>query len=208
MRGEATLTVKGCEYLALAQDELQRLAQIVNSALRRYRDTTALKETDVPQLLDSVIDLYSGRLGAGSISVEKRYRMNSEAEVYPSELRQVFSNLLLNAADAMPEGGRLKVRASRGHEWSGKRRQGVRLTFADTGCGIPEENIKNIFQPCFSTKGEGGSGLGLALVRDVVTKHGGALKVRSRTTRGHSGSVFAIFLPEGHRMQDRGAKVA
>ncbi len=207
VRGEATLTVKGYQYLALAQEEIQRLAQIANGALHHYRDPAALKETDVPRLLDSVIELYSARLRADSISVQTRYRIDSEAAVYASELRQVFSNLLLNAADSMPGGGRLQARASEGHEWSGQGRAGLRLTFADTGCGISKENLRDIFEPFFSTKGAGGCGLGLALVRGVVRKHGGSLRVRSSTKPGRSGSVFSIFLPVGQRV-GRSAKVA
>ena len=80
-------------------------------------------------------------------------------------------------------------------ERSGKHRRGVRLTIADNGCGIAAEKLHGIFEPFFTTKGSGGSGLGLSLVRDVVQRHGGWLRVRSSTRAGHSGSVFAIFLP-------------
>jgi len=207
LKTEATLTAKGYEYLTLAQEEIQRLSQIANSALHHYRDSTALKKTEVPGLLDSVIGLYSARLGAGSISVDTRYRKDTELSVYPGELRQVFSNLLLNAADAMPSGGRLQARASAGHEWSGQCRQGVRVTFADNGCGISKENLEKIFDPFFSTKGDGGCGLGLALVRDVVRKHGGWLRVRSSTSPGHSGSVFTMFLPERQSVDRRARAV-
>jgi signal transduction histidine kinase len=118
---------------------------------------------------------------------------------YTGPMRQVFSNLLLNAAAAMPHGGRLHARAHTSREWSGKHRNGLRLTFADTGCGIPAENVRRIFKPYFSTKGTGGNGLGLSLVLDVVQRHGGTIRVRSSTKSGHSGSVFAIFLPAASR---------
>ena len=110
----------------------------------------------------------------------------------------MFSNLLLNAADAMPNGGRLYVRAS-GYtqEWVGAAEAGLRVTIADNGCGIAAENLHRIFEPFFTTKGSGGSGLGLSLVSDVVQKHGGWLRVRSSTREGRSGSVFSMFLPEG-----------
>jgi signal transduction histidine kinase len=69
------------------------------------------------------------------------------------------------------------------------------LTFADNGSGITAENLQKIFEPFFTTKGSNGSGLGLSLVKDVVQKHCGSLRVRSSTKPGRSGSIFAIFLP-------------
>jgi signal transduction histidine kinase len=145
--------------------------------------------------MDSVIDLYKARFAARGIAVDARYGPGGDFAVFTGPLRQVFSNLLLNAADAMPKGGRIQARATRSHEWSGKHRPGLRITFADTGCGISAENLHQIFEPFFSTKGSGGSGLGLALVKEVVQQHGGSLRVRSSTKSGRSGSVFTIFIP-------------
>jgi signal transduction histidine kinase len=71
----------------------------------------------------------------------------------------------------------------------------LRVTFADSGCGIAVENLRRIFEPFFTTKGSSGSGLGLSLVNEVVQKHGGWLRVRSSTRSGRSGSVFSMFLP-------------
>jgi len=109
-------------------------------------------------------------------------------------LREVFSNLLLNAQAAMPKGGNLKARVSATHEWSGQGRQGVRVTVADNGSGIPSTVLPRIFQPFFTTKSDG-NGMGLSLVKDIVHKHHGWMRVRSSTRVGHSGTVFAIFLP-------------
>ena len=117
--------------------------------------------------------------------------------MYSSPLRQVFSNLIVNAAHSMPQGGRMHARVSMAHEWSGQEKHGLRITFADNGCGIPEANQQQIWEPFFSNKGSEGSGLGLPLVKDVVHKHGGVFRLRSSTTLGHSGSVFTIFLPGG-----------
>src|SRR6202007_1410583 len=99
--------------------------------------------------------------------------------------------------DAMPKGGRLQTRIANVREWSGQHRCGLRVTFADSGSGIPGQNLRQIFEPFFTTKGAGGSGLGLSLVKDVLQKHGGSVRVRSSTKPGHSGSVFAIFLSRG-----------
>jgi len=138
----------------------------------------------------------TGRCGAGKYLLAERSCDNGNLPIYAGLLRQVFSNLLLNATDAMPEGGRLHARASTAREWSGRQRHGLRVTFADSGCGISAENLHKIFKPFFTTKDHGGNGLGLSLVKDVVHKHGGTLRIRSSTTPGRSGSIFAIFLPE------------
>ncbi len=192
---EAKLTGKGLGYLTLAEEEVQRVSQIARDAMASLRDSAVLKETDVPTLMNSVLDVYRPRFESSGISVKTRYRAHGEVPVYSGPLRQVFSNLVLNAAFAMPAGGRLLARASDSQEWSGQRRHGLRVTFADNGCGIAADDLREIFEPFFTTKGTGGSGLGLSVAKDVVQRHGGWLRVRSSTRTGRSGSVFSIFLP-------------
>jgi signal transduction histidine kinase len=185
-------------YLALAREEVKRLAQIVQAALHGHRGDKPRENTDVPQLLWSVIELYKPRFESRGISVETRGCSGGKLAVYSGPLRQMFSNLLLNAADAMPNGGRLRARVSNACEWSGQRRRGLRVTFADSGYGIPAQNIRRIFEPSFTTKGAHGSGLGLGLVMTVVRKHSGSLHVRSSTECGRSGTIFSVFLPATH----------
>ncbi len=196
VKAESTLTENGRHLLALAEEEVQRISQIAHTALHDFRGTSTAKTANVPQLVGSVIDFYKSRLEALGISVDTRYCSDGDLPIYAGPLRQVFSNLLLNAADAMPEGGQLHARAATAREWSGRQRHGLRVTFADNGCGIAAANLNKILEPFFTTKGPSGSGLGLSLVEDVVRKHGGTLRVRSSTKPGRSGSIFAIFLPE------------
>jgi two-component system CheB/CheR fusion protein len=106
----------------------------------------------------------------------------------------VFSNLLLNAAEAMPEGGKIEARVSKGHEWCGQQRRGVRITIADNGCGVPESLLPKMFQEGFTMKPDG-QGMGMSLVRDIVQKHNGSLRVKSSTKPGRHGTVFNLFLP-------------
>jgi len=195
--GEAALTEKGSHYLAVAREEVNRISQIAHAALDGFRDTAGPKETSVPKLVGTVVDFYNSRLEGRGISFTTRYCSDPAGvlSVYSSPLRQVFSNLIVNGAHAMPHGGKMHARVSVAHEWSGLERRGLRITFADNGCGIPEANQQQIWEPFFSTKGSEGSGLGLPLVKDIVHKHGGALRLRSSTTLGHSGTVFTIFLP-------------
>ena len=120
----------------------------------------------------------------------------------PSSTREpasLFSNLLLNAVDAMPEGGTLYAKISKTREWRGQERGGLRITIADTGIGIPAEILSRIREPYFTTKGASGNGMGLAVVYEIVTQHDGHMKIRSSTKEGKSGSVFSIFIPETAR---------
>ncbi len=195
MEREATLTTKGHHYLALAKEEVSRVAQIAHRALTEFRGVARPQDTNVPNLLRSVVDFYESRFEARGISIQTRYCPDGELAVYPGPLRQAFSNLLLNAADAMPTGGRMYARVALAHEWNGQERRGLRVTFADHGGGIVAENLPRIFELFFTTKGTAGTGLGLSLVLDVVNKHDGVLRVRSCTRPGRSGTVFAAFLP-------------
>ena len=104
------------------------------------------------------------------------------------EIRQVLNNLAVNAIDAMPTGGRLLLR-------SRDIAPGIVLTVADTGGGIAPENLRRIFEPFYTTKGIGGTGLGLWLSHDIIMRHRGVLRVRSSKASGHSGTVFTLYLP-------------
>jgi signal transduction histidine kinase len=89
----------------------------------------------------------------------------------------------------------MHARVSMAREWTGLHRHGLRVTFADNGCGISPEDLPRITETFFTTKGPAGSGLGLALVEETVAQCHGVLRVRSTTRPGRSGSIFAIFLP-------------
>ncbi len=195
LEAEDTLTDKGRHYLSLAKEEVHRVSQIAHGAMDRFRSPAGPQDTNVPRLLHSVIDFYKPRLDAQGICVDVRYCPGEDLPVDPGSLRQVFSNLLLNAAHAMPGGGVMYARVSSAREWSGLNRHGLRVTFADNGCGISPEDLPRITEPFFTTKGLAGSGLGLALVKETVAQCHGILRVRSTTRPGRSGSVFTIFLP-------------
>ena len=195
IEAEPTLTNKARHYLALAREEALRVSQIVHAAMNRLRDSTARERANVPELLRSVVEFYQSRFDSRNISVNTRYCPDGDLPVYSGQLRQTFSNLLLNAVDAMPKGGTMYARVSMAHEWMGQERSGLRITFADNGSGIKQDDLLRMTEPFFTTKGSAGNGLGLSLVKDTVQKHGGALRVRSSTRPGCSGTVFAIFLP-------------
>jgi signal transduction histidine kinase len=113
---------------------------------------------------------------------------------YDGEIRQVLSNLVGNAIDSMNRGGRLLIRSREGTNWK-LGTKGVILTFADTGTGMNRATLARIFEPFFTTKSSSGTGLGLWVSQDIVKRHRGSIGVRTSQRRGHSGTVFNVFLP-------------
>jgi signal transduction histidine kinase len=149
---------------------------------------------EVGELLAAVLEFYRQRFDSSGITVQTRYSGNDNIPVYAEQLRRAFSNLLLNAVEAMPQGGEIQARVSAGHEWSGQERSGVRVTVADNGSGISSTIMPQLFRRPFTTKPRG-HGMGLSLVKNIVQKHKGSLRVRSSTQPGRHGTVFNLFLP-------------
>ena len=129
------------------------------------------------------------------IRVAERNRAEPPVACFEGEIRQVLSNLVGNAIDAMRvKGGRLLLRSRVATAWlSGK--QGLMLTVADSGTGIHGKDAAKIFEAFFTTKGAAGNGLGLWVSHEIVDRHQGSLRMRSRQTPGGSGTVFTLFLP-------------
>jgi len=188
------------EYLRLAEQEIGRLDSIAQQALGFVRETTAPEQLNPAKLIDEVLQLYMRKLQQNNITIEKHTEDGLGILGFPGELRQLFSNLILNAMESMKDGGRLRIRVVRAHEWAGEQRDGVRVTVADTGSGISDHSLPHIFEPFFTTKKETGTGLGLWLAYGIVQKHSGWMRVASRTIPGCSGTVFMVFLPESPAM--------
>jgi len=184
------------EYLGLAEKEVGRVASIAQQTLGFVRDASP-GAMDPAAIIDEILQLYSRKLESRRIRVTRRFRTSCEVSGYSGEVRQLLANLLVNAVDAMPNGGSLHVRVTVSRDWSDGR-TGVRITIADDGSGIPRDHLRQIFEPFYTTKKETGTGLGLWVSRGIVQKHGGWIRVRSRADGDSTGSVFMIFLPERH----------
>jgi signal transduction histidine kinase len=185
-------------YVEMAEHEVRRIAEITQQTLRFYRQSTLPARANLAELLDSVLSLHQGRLRNLGIVVEKGYDANTSLYCFAGELRQVFANLIGNAIDAMPAGGRLVLRARRSRDWSNPHRLGVRFQVADTGSGMTPEVRKHIFEPFFTTKEVTGTGLGLWVSSEIVVKHKGSIRVRSHSEKfgGRSGTIFELFFPD------------
>ncbi len=180
--------------IALAQQELGRVVHIVRQTLGFYRESSTPVPITLSVVIDDVLGLYSRKLNENRVQVERDFQKVGVVEVLPGEMRQVFSNLVVNAIDAMGKrpGGKLSVRISPSHDWRSLGRKGVRVTLSDNGGGIHPENVKRIFEPFFSTKGEKGTGLGLWVSSGIVHKHNGSIRVRSISGKG---TCFSVFIP-------------
>lgn len=183
------------EYLAMAEQELTRVAKIAQQTLGFVREPASPVSFDVGTVLDEVLQLHGQALRRKNVEVCRQYASSVQLLGFPGELRQVFSNLIANSIDAFPDGGQLRLRVETSRDWSNRHRHGVRVTIADNGCGMARETLARLFEPFFTTKKESGTGLGLWLSYNIVQKHGGSIRVRSRTRPGLSGTVFSIFLP-------------
>lgn len=174
----------------IARNELQRISEIVDHTLRFQRGSAKPSCTDMGELASSALTLFRGKIRQRQIVAEFKA---DKVEAYCSEgeLRQAFVNLIGNAVDAMPNGGRLAVRVS---AVSVKGSRCARVTIADSGGGISQQVRSRLFTQFFTTKGSRGTGIGLWLTKDIVQRNRGILRFRSRTNTP-SGTVFSIYLP-------------
>lgn len=183
-------------YLAQAEQELARIAHVTRLTLGFYRDTTSPHRMDLPKIVDEVVSLYLPRIQAKNIRLSREYDKTVQVTGLPGEIRQVVSNLVANAIDALPAEGALRIRVQHARVMSNSHRPGGKIVIADTGSGISPAHRKKLFEPFYTTKQDVGTGLGLWVSREIVQKHGGKITLRSSVAPGHSGTVFSIFLPE------------
>ena len=195
LRHEPPSSMVTSQYLDLASEELARIAQITGQLLTFHREAQAPVEVDLAQALQSVLVLFAPQIRKAHVDVEQRFEAAPPVRGFPGELRQVFSNFISNALDAMPNGGKLILHLRESRLTSDPARRGVRITILDTGAGIPAGVRKNLFAPFFTTKGEKGTGLGLWVSRGIIEKHEGTIHLASRRRAGKSGTAFSVFLP-------------
>ncbi len=175
----------------ILKSETERVARIVRQMLGLYRTGEQVGSVDVNSIAEDTLLLFSRQLQRNGITVTTELGKLPVGTGSADQLRQVLSNLVVNARDSMPNGGTLKVRTRAVlspdgvHAWN-------RITIADTGSGIPPELLSTIFEPFVSTKGEKGTGLGLWIVKGIIENHGGKIRVRSRL---NAGTVFRLDLP-------------
>ncbi len=183
------------DYLSLAERELRRAAAITTQTLRFHKQATSPQEITAEDLFESVLTVLHGRIVNTRADVLQRFRAREPVQCFEAEIRQVISNLVGNALDALGSGtGRIFLRSRKGTHWT-TGEAGIVLTIADNGTGMSPETQARLFNAFFTTKGITGTGLGLWVSREIVDRHNGALLVRSNQSPKHHGTVFALFLP-------------
>ena len=203
LRHHGSLNPEATEWAEAAQHEVARVSDITQQTLRFYRQSSRPSRVNLTELIDSVLTLHQGRIATLQVFIDRRYREPGELFCFTGELRQLFANLIGNALDAMqPDGGRLILCVRKSRSWEGESQAGVRVTVADTGCGMSPSVRKRIFEPFYTTKEATGTGLGLWVSSEIMTKHNVVLRIRSRerAQRGvvgeaSHGSVFMLFFP-------------
>jgi signal transduction histidine kinase len=201
LRKREGLDERARDYIGLIEEGLERIEQLMKQILDFSRRRDSKPERFTPeQVLRNALPLVRHRLE------KKRIRMEEDVApdlppLYgnPEEISQVLMNLLINATDAAPEGGAVRVSIRPGAEG------GVRVTVEDSGDGVPEDIRERIFDPFFTTKEPGkGTGLGLAIAHTVVDNHGGSLRVEKGAVLG--GACFVLELPPAAARETRRAK--
>jgi two-component system, sporulation sensor kinase E len=178
------------ELAGVARNEMSRLDMIVSQFLRAVRPAKpkfALQKID--SILKETLTLLKQEIINRDIKVEVECPESlARAKVDKGQIKQAFVNIIRNAIQAMPDGGKLRIRLSSSDQFVG-------ISFRDTGVGIGPEHLGRIFEPYYSTKSEG-SGLGLMIVQRIVQEHGGRIEVGSKPDEG---TIFTVYLPLGER---------
>jgi signal transduction histidine kinase len=171
----------------------QRAATIVNSMLGFARNNSTQRVlTDLVDIVEEVLILTEKDLSKHHVQVEKKYQGRVKAPVVAGQIEQILLNLIINARQAMPKGGRLRLEVCENSQ-----ARMVEIRVSDTGIGIPPHQLRLIFEPFYSTKepdenGHGGSGLGLSVCRQIIEQHHGRIRVESVVGKG---STFTVKLP-------------
>jgi len=182
------------ENIEAAQQELMRISQITAQTLQFRRQRSTPEPMNVVTLLRSVLTLYQGRFSQAGIEVLCEDRDAPHLVCYPGEIRQMLANFIGNALDAMPRGGRLRIRVRPATDWRDNSK-GVRVSMGDNGHGMDAATRNHVYDPFFTTKEATGTGLGLWVSAGIAEKHRGSISVKSRVDSGASGTVFSVIFP-------------
>ena len=184
-------------YALLAETELARVADISLQTLQFHRNQSTPAPVKLRDTISAVLRLYEARFHSRKVTPVVKLQHTPDAMLLEGDLRQVLNNLIRNAYDAMPAGGKLHVRLRPGrclHTGI----EGVRITVADTGTGFIPKMRKHLFEPFHTSKETIGTGLGLWISKGIIDKHRGRMHMRSRmeaeSARGH-GTIFSLWLP-------------
>lgn len=179
------------ELVDIAQSEVTRVAEISRNLLNLNRDSREASVVSPAKLLEDSVALIERTLVHGSRRIQLTHGFEGTIEAYPSELRQVFTNVLRNAVEATSDGGTIRISTEPAHQGDS---EGVLVKIVDDGVGIPDNFRSKLFSAFVTSKGENGTGLGLWVSRSIVQRHGGIIAITSNKD-GSPGATVSIYLP-------------
>jgi signal transduction histidine kinase len=191
-RQNSAMDGKAHQYLQTAEEELERVSHIARQTLGFYRDTGSPREVYLHDVVDNILTVYNAKLISMGITVDTRFNDLQKVCVSRGEMLQVFSNVITNAIDAMPQGGGLHISIRNLMSAAG---DGIQMIVQDNGSGIKPEYMDKVFEPFFTTKGDLGTGIGLWVAKQLLEKRGGQISIASNTEKGNSGTIITIFIP-------------
>jgi PAS domain S-box-containing protein len=183
------------DYVDMLEKQLAGVNRITQQTLKFHRNYGQPAKFQLSELIEELLAFLESKAKEHGVTVVKRLETAGEVVGFSGEIRQVLSNLLLNAIEATPHDGRIAVHLYAGVDWRSRGRHGYRISVADTGTGIDSQHRLRIFEPFFSTKEDKGTGLGLWVSMGIVDRAGGSMRVWSTQRPGRSGTCFSVFLP-------------
>lgn len=192
IRNQAEAMPEIKELVNAAQQQVHRVTEISRNMLNLNRESRSASPVNFAELLDGAVALVDNMVAKGSRDIRILPGFDGQVEASPSELRQVLTNLIKNAVEATADGGQIILSSASAREDG---RSGVLLQIVDNGMGISEEIQSKLFSPFVSSKAEDGSGLGLWICHRIIEKHGGTIRIASRTGLDDHGTAVSIFLP-------------
>jgi signal transduction histidine kinase len=175
-------------FSGMIDEQLATLTKLSRQTLSFYRSPDTRESITIANLAEAALRVHQLKISSKHINVRKRLPVDVSVEVHAGDMLQVFSNLISNAVDALPENGVLCVKVRGGF-------REAHVTVADNGPGIPDSILSKIFDPFFTTKKERGTGLGLSISKSIVEKHRGRIRSRSTTRPSRSGTAFRVSIP-------------
>lgn len=176
------------KYLHLAQEQIETLTRVASQTLGFSQLASSAKKIDFVDVAEAALRIHQRTIAARKIHLVKELPDSLLTEGHAGRMLQALSNLIVNALEALPDGGKLSIRLS-------KRQGHLHLLVADNGPGIAREHQDRIFEQFFTTKGEAGNGMGLALSKRIVEEHNGKLSFRTAVRAGRTGTAFKICFP-------------
>ena len=188
---------ESAKFIEMAQNEVARVIDISRAMLGLYRESAVAVEVDLHNVLRELLLLMEMTFADLSISITSELTPGIRVQGFPGELRQVFTNLITNAAEAAGRSGKVMVCLNAEHkpDAAGHLKKWAAVSVSDNGPGISEVVMLKLFQPFFTTKGANGTGLGLWVSRGIVTKHGGTLELTSDMKGFSQGTEARVLLP-------------